>query len=250
MAKNLVYMVAVDHPTSKLAVSDYAQYSIPTWKHWCRRHKVDFHVVREHDPRLGRPIWNKEKVHAVTGYEKIAVVDSDTMVRWDAPNLFDGIRDGVAGVVDTADLGWVFSSVDAYQHLFPGQVMDYTRYLNAGVLFFTDTFRGVFKDVLDFYFAHQAELDAWDKGGGREQTILNFHLQQREVPLQFLTPEWNLFSMHRKNMFGYNWQLQRQEPVERYFTRYAYVWHFTGFELEQRTNLMRMVWEGHRERYT
>ena len=32
------------------------------------------------------------------------------------------------------------------------------------------------KQILDFYLDNQEELDNWNKGGGKEQTILNYHL--------------------------------------------------------------------------
>ena len=72
MSKNLIYMVAIDHSSSKYKNSDYSQYSINSWKSWCKINNVDFKVVAEHDERLGKPIWNKELIfERSAGYDKI-----------------------------------------------------------------------------------------------------------------------------------------------------------------------------------
>ena len=58
--RNLIYMVQIDHPSSKYKNSDYSQYCLNTWKYWCEENDVDLMVVTEHDERFGKPIWNKE----------------------------------------------------------------------------------------------------------------------------------------------------------------------------------------------
>ena len=39
----------------------------------------------------------------------------------------------------------------------------------------------LFKQILDFYLDNQEELDNWNKGGGKEQTILNYHLVKNNI---------------------------------------------------------------------
>jgi hypothetical protein len=240
--KYLIYMVAIDHDTSTVLNSSYADYAIKSWSAWCARNDVDFYIRREHNPSFGRPIWNKELVYQYgSGYEKIGVVDSDTMIRGDAPNIFELFDDEFCGVNDLADLNWLFGSLDAYQKFFPDVVLDPMTYVNAGVLFFHGQYLPVFKHILDLYTEHQEELDNWTHGGGREQTILNYTLVQHGIKKRLLQPEWNLLSIHRRDMFRHNWQLDIN-PFP-YFVKYAYVWHFTGFPPEHRENLMRQTWE-------
>ena len=90
MGKNLIYIVTIDHQSSTYKNSDYSKYCLNTWKYWCEKNDVDLMVVTKHDERFGKPIWNKELIYErAEGYDKIGLVDSDTMVKWDSPNPFD-----------------------------------------------------------------------------------------------------------------------------------------------------------------
>jgi hypothetical protein len=244
MSKNLIYIVSVDHDTSDIKTSSYSDYCIKTWQHYCNRHNIDLVVCREHDERLGRPIWNKELIYKVgEDYDKIGIVDSDTMVKWNAPNVFNLYTDEMCGVVDTGDFRWLLKSLDNYGNEFfkDWKQPELEEYFNAGVLFFTNKHLDVFKQVFDFYLENQEELDNWNKGGGREQTILNYHIKKNGVKKKELLNEWNLFGIHKKDMFKNNWQLNIDQTP--YFIKYAYVWHFTGFGADHRERLMKQTWE-------
>ena len=252
--KNLIYIVNIDDPTAKLSVSEYAQYSIKTWQWYCDKHGIDLLVVDKNlDPRLNKPIWNKEMIYNFgKGYEKIGIVDSDTMIKWDAPNVFDLIDPKkFYGVNDLCDLNWLMGSIRDRQRFFPNTTMDIFKYINAGVLFFGNENLYVFESLLNLYLLRQSEIESID-GGGKEQTLLNFTLQSLNVDIELLSPAWNLLSIHRKNMFTNNWQLYPElrdgvrynEPKSfPHFMKYAYVWHFTGFPIEDRISVMSTVWD-------
>ena len=248
MNKNLIYITSIDSETSKFKDSEYAQYCIKTWEHYCKRYNIDLYICTENDPRLRFPIWNKEKVYLVgQDYQKIGVIDSDTMVRWDAPNIFDQVEYGkFYGVNDLCDLKWLLDSVKQRQKFFPDVKLDLMKYLNAGVLFCGYENLHIFESLLDFYLEKQDEIHEI-KGGGKEQTLLNFFLQKNNVEIEMLHPEWNLLSIHRKNMFTGNWQLKLDSTP--YFIKYAYVWHFTGFPIEDRINVMKQTWDLIKEKY-
>ena len=93
----------------------------------------------------------------------------------------------------------------------------------------------------DFYFENRKKLDDWNRGGGREQTLFNFLLQKNNYDINLLSPQWNMFAMHKKEMFSHNWQ--DGDDKTPFFIKYSWVWHFTGFPIEDRTNLMRGTWE-------
>ena len=121
MSKNLIYMVAIDHHTSQVKVTDYSKYSIPAWQSWCKKNDIDFMVITEHDDRFDKPIWNKELVFKNIGdkYDKIGIVDSDTIIKWDAPNIFDMYEDEFCGVVDNDSYYFLYNSINAYGKFFP-----------------------------------------------------------------------------------------------------------------------------------
>lgn len=260
MRRNLIYIVAIDDPNSKFQNHDYAQYSVKSWEYYCKKNDIDLYVLRETVLDAAyKPIWNKELIQLFgQGYEKIGIVDSDTMVRWDAPNIFEITEQGgFYGVNDLCDLNWLFESINSRQKFFPDVRMNISKYINAGVIFFSEKHLYLFKELLSFYTANKEEIDAI-QGGGKEQTLLNFILQKNKVDIELLDPSWNLFSIHRKNMFTNNWQLHPEfkgmchhdEPNSYpHFMKYANIWHFTGFPIEERVRVMSTVWDLTKGRY-
>lgn len=251
-------MVALNGANSKINNSDYSLYSVQSWKYYCKRHNIDLFILNDDNiyeikkiydlPSHEFPIWFKEYIYKFgQGYDKIGLVDSDTMIRWDAPNIFDLI-DGEKfyGVNDLCDLNWLFGSISDRQRFFPDINIDINKYLNAGVLFFGKKHLPLFETFLNFYLENKDEIQSI-KGGGKEQTLLNFWLQKHNVEIELLNPEWNLLSIHRKNMFQNNWQL-KIDPIP-YFLKYGYVWHFTGFPIEDRVRLMQQTWEIIKDNY-
>lgn len=240
---NLIYIVAIDDPGSKVPVNDYFCYSRPTWEYYCKRHNIDLIIADKTQLHaIEKPIWNKELIHMIgADYDKIGIVDCDTMIRWDAPNIFDQFdSNDFCATTDLCDLDWMFKSIEQRQRFFPGIEIDPMNYINAGVLFFGHQYLSIFSKLLEFYFQHKGDIDQISSGG-KEQTLLNFVLAQRKVNIKKLTPAWNLLSIHRKNMFANNWQLKLDTTP--YFIKYAYIWHFTGFPIEQRVDAMKRTWE-------
>lgn len=241
--RSLIYIVAIDDASSKVSVNDYFCYSRPTWEYYCDKYDIDLIVsdVHQLDGSI-KPIWNKEMISVIgRPYDKIGIVDCDTMIRWDAPNIFDLFgADDMCAVSDLCDLRWMFDSIDQRQRFFPNVSIDPMNYVNAGVLFFGKRYLQLFGDLLDFYLDNRVEIDSL-QSGGREQTLLNFIFAKNEVNIKKLSPAWNLLSMHRKNVFVYNWQLNRDRTP--HFIKYAYLWHFTGFPIEQRIDVMKQTWE-------
>ena len=72
-------------------------------------------------------------------------------------------------------------------------------------------------------------------------------LQKQNVKIKELPPIWNMFSMHKREMFNHNWQ--DGEDKTPFFIKYSWLWHFTGFPIEDRTNIMKQTWEMVGDRY-
>ena len=77
-------------------VDSYSDYSLKTWKHYCDRIGAKLFVMNEpiHDPDKMKVTWQRWYVHDLLehnniDYDKIFMVDLDTMIRWDAPNIFE-----------------------------------------------------------------------------------------------------------------------------------------------------------------
>lgn len=248
MIKNLIYTTAIDHESSTFKNTEYSTYCINSWKAWCKKKDIDFLVIDKHDSRYKYPVWNKDLIFEIVGdkYDKLIYVDSDTMVKWDAPNPFELYNDEFCTVLDRASLRWVLKSIEEYGKFFPNTDLSLDTYFNSGVCFFTKDHKYIFDQLIALYQKHSIELDKV-KGVGKVQTVLNFMLKKNNVDIKILPPTWNLFSIHKKDMFKYNWQLK--EDLTPFFIKYAYIWHFTGFPIEDRTRIMKQVWEQYKENY-
>ena len=248
--KNVIYMVAIDHPTSQFKVSDYSGPAIKSWQAWCKKHNVDFYLNDTHDESFGRPIWNKEKVFELIGdkYDKVGIVDADTMPRWDMPNIFEMYDDELCGVVDNDNLGYLVNSIHHYKKFFPNTEMDIYSYINAGVIFCTKKHKELFDYLLNFYYINKEEIDNWSiPNTGREQTIFNFAIEKLNIKKKLLPPIWNLVGMVKKDMFHHNWTLNDKTQ---YFMKYGMLWHFTGFPIESRIEVMNQIWDNLKDNWS
>ena len=250
---NLIYTVAINHDTSQFKNSDYSQYCVKSWGSWCEKNDIDFIVLTEHDARYKYPVWNKDLIFEIleatdTEYDKIGYVDSDTMIHWDAPNPFDMYNDEFCWVKDIANFRWVTKSIETYNKFYPTQTLDLYDYYNSGVSFFTKEHKFIYDNLQKLYKENSAELDECaTKGVGKVQTLLNFELQKESVKIKELPPTWNMFSMHKREMFSHNWQ--DGEDKTPFFIKYSWLWHFTGFPIEDRTDIMKQTWEMVGDRY-
>jgi len=85
-------------------------------------------------------------------------------------------------------------------------------------------------------------------GGGKVQTICNYEVKKQGIKTKELDIRWNMFPMHKREMFGYNWQ--DGDDTTPFFVKYSYIWHYTGFGIEDRTKMMRLTWETYGANYT
>lgn len=243
MSKNLIYTVAVDHPTSSFKNSNYSKYSLLTWQAWCKKNDIDFLVIDKHDERFKFPMWNKYCIFDIVGdkYDKLALVDSDTMIKWNAPSPFELYDNEFCGVIDRGSLRWIMNSLNAYGIFYDETVkVDLDSYINSGGIYFTKEHKFIFDNLIELYEENKDKIDEI-KGVGKDQTLLNLELVKTNATKKYLPPIWNLFAIHKKNMFKHNWQLNTDSTP--FFIKYAYVWHFTGFAIESRTDVMKQVWD-------
>ena len=175
-------MVAVDHKTSTYANSDYAQYAIKSWSAWCKKNDIDFLLIDEHNPRYKFPVWNKDTIFERVGdtYDKIGYVDSDSMIHWNAPNMFDLYDDEWCWSKDYSNLRWTYNSSNYYQKFYPNIKLDLYNYYSSAIKFFTKEHKPIFDGLIELYENNSEELDKTPKlGGGKVQTICNYEVKKQ-----------------------------------------------------------------------
>lgn len=206
--RNVVAMVALPSPIrrgrSVRRDLRHLPYAMASWQSWCKRHGVEFVLVERVDGRLVRPDapatyqrWFAagDIVSQRAPGTRLALVDSDTMIRWDAPNLFDHSPAGL-GAVRGKHNGWIRESISAYQNLFPNVVLEVERYFNAGMvvlgseqLEFLATFCGFYSEN-----DHALEAIALSHDVGTDQTPLNFVAVREHEPVKLLDDRFNMLA--------------------------------------------------------
>jgi len=267
MQKKIVAMplipATIQRGSAQRADLRYAAFGRATWEWWCRRHGVHFVALER---ALGSGVYEDmspsftrwlalESLITEFGYDaRVALVDADTMIRWDAPSLFDVADCGFAAVRDSSGR-WIRRSITAYEHLFPGVCLPWYEYFNAGVVVLGAAQQPVIARFLEFASSRWSELNAVQKTGlvGSDQTPLNFMVRLMCEVVDFLPREFNF--LHCMPMYPALEALERGEttdaapfyevvrrrPETLGFIQSAYVWHFTNV-VATRYVVMREVW--------
>lgn len=270
MSKDAVFWIGVvpssNEVTDRFKYGDYSwmQYSRYTWEYWCKKNNVEFihyHTPTFTDMMMYKINWQRwfdvlqyiiVNENDPLSYDKIMIVDASIMVKWDAPNYFETVGEGEWGAVRaTENMGWTYKSANGYADMFPGVNFNYRNYISSGFTLFQRCHVKLLCEMHDFYFKNHKEiLRREDKTvlRGRDQPILNWFLQQYNVPMQFWTIQYGVNHLWRRQIINGNWQLNNPVP---FFIKYFYAWIFSGFSDrgETRTKLMSQTWEIVREQY-
>ena len=159
------------------------------------------------------------------------MVDVDTMVRWDAPDIFERYsNDKLRACVDNDNLGWLKASIEGYQHMFTGVELDWETYFNCGAILMSKKHKDLCKEITTFYEeneSHLLDLQHNTLKKGSDQTPVNYILNGDKWKYELLPKKWNLTHMNRKEVLH-----------DFLFTDIAWVWHFNGFDKALRKQIM------------
>jgi len=252
--KNVIFWVGVKNQTysEKYGGWEWMDISRKTWEYWCEKHDVIFFPFEkplDEDLVKYRINWQKSIYcfdlldEAGIDYDQIFLVDASCMAKWDMPNVFELTDHKFTAWRETDNLNWVYDSVRGYEDFFSYK-LDIQKYFSSGVIIFNKSHRDIFLEFKDLYLNNVDEfVELQDKivHKGTEQTPLNYWLQKNEVEMNLDLPfTYKLTHIHRKEMFGNNWQLKEDDTP--YFIKYGKNWVFNGINKDQRTNTMKQVW--------
>jgi len=253
--KNVVWWVGIKNSdlSDKYGGFGYFEYSRKSWEYWCEKNDVlfvPFEEPTEQDLVKYRVNWQKaifvfdELDKRDINYNQIALVDSSSMIKWDAPNFFDMTGDRFTAWVDNDNLGWINNSIEGYKSYFDNFEFDIAKYISSGFMVFNENHREFFESFKQLYLNNIDDfIEAQDNiiKKGTEQTPINYWLQIKNIDVNLELPiAFKLTHLHRKEMFSYNWQLNEDKTP--FFIKYGYVWFFNGIAKNERTNLMSQVW--------
>lgn len=243
--QDVVFITAIDYPR-KMA---YGEFSFKTWEWWCRKNSVRCFILRENHiaPGIDKPTWLRYSLFSVLEnagiqYNRVAMVDGDTMVRWDCPNFFKLSEDKLCAVPDNKYPRWVSKSISGYRHLFPRFDLKVEEYFNAGFLIVGKKHRPLFQDILDFYRRHKDYLDGLERRlrRGTDQTPLNFMVRKNGCAVKLLPEAYNLLHFIPFR-YDHRWLIDRF-PIDSFINR-GYIWHFNGLRKSLNRRIMQRTWE-------
>ena len=243
MNKNIVVITAMNG----LDDITYKQYCINTWLYWCNKNGVELFVLDTPitDTNHMKPTWQRWHVFDIfeannIKYNQIALVDVDTMIRWDAPNFFNITDNKFSACVDNDNVGWVVQSINGYQKYFPKIKFDWVSYFNCGFIVMNKVHLEMCKKITDFWYFNQSQLliDQSTLRKGTDQTPVNYIVRESNININYLDKKWNLTHLNRKEILQ-NFM----------FTDCGYIWHFNGFDKELRQNIMNQTWNQFKQFY-
>jgi hypothetical protein len=249
----------------------HSVFAIASWKWWCRHNRARLVLIER--PRTenlyegAAPTFQRWAVPQALleefGFDaEVAVVDADTMVRWDTPDLFEAAGGELAAVRGNVPR-WIHRSTKAYQHLFPDVPLPWWEYFNAGLVVLGRSQLTALRDFVGFARDNRAELQRIQALGdyGSDQTPLNFFLRQRGQRVRLLPPPYNILGCFTlagplNRMFEVDehpdWStfdnLAFGSPEAFDFVEFGYVWHFTTV-IASRYRVMRETWARVAHRY-
>ena len=233
--RNVVFITSI----KGLVDTSYQEYCLNTWKYWCEKNNVELFLLNEElsDATYMKPTWQRWYVFDIldlngVNYDQVAMVDVDTMIRWDAPNFFELTDRKFSAVVDQDNIGWVKQSIDGYQHMFPNVKLDWTDYFNCGFVVLNEKHKELCKTIINFWDSNEVELTTLQNtlSKGTDQTPVNY-MVKRDVEVNYLSKKFNLTHFNRKEII--------QDLM---FIDCGYVWHFNGFDKSWRMPMMKDTW--------
>jgi len=258
MKKNILFFTSLKANDPNLDA--YKEWSLLTWKYYAKKYDLDIFILDQPlcDTELMRPTWQRWYVYDLleaSGYNiddigQVALIDIDTMVRWDTPNIFEVAGDNYSGVIDDISLEWINNSIDGYRFHFP-QFKDidltWTTYINNGVLVLPKTGREFCKTVIDFYNKNVDKLRDLQHNSlkkGTDQTPINFLAKQHFGQLNYISKKFNMSQLIMTHAMSPS--LLDGQPI---FIKHGFIWHFNGIPREQRNDYMKQTWEQIKTKY-
>ena len=161
MKKNVVFWIGIKsedpHLQEKHGNFKYLDISKKCWEWWCNKNNVIFFPYEKtsrNDTSAHKATWQRwfdvfDQLEASNiDYDKIAVVDGSTLIRWDAPEFFQYAPAGKLSCYRSLEnLRWITEGVDGYKEFFSGYEFKLNKYIDCGFQIFDKTHK-TFLDIL------------------------------------------------------------------------------------------------------
>jgi len=245
----------------------HVAYARATWEWWCGKNGIEFTIVDRTPgddllPTAPATILRwfalAEIIRTRPVGTRVALVDADTMIRWDTPDFFDIYDNAWLCAAPGVNKAWIKDTIAAFQPLFPGVVMKPERYFNAGLVLAGKPQLELFSKFGSFCVERFAEIDKICRASnvGTDQTPLNFMVRREKQKVLFMSFAFNLMycfgwrdlatRMEFEDNLKPDWRSFRSKalalPNAFDFLNQGYIWHFTN-TVAARRRVMAETWK-------
>ena len=252
--KNVVFMPNIDLGNGR---ANAYHYSVKSWKSWCSKHNIEFVEWTEPimDVGVGKDgmdgyntfpiIYQREWVFDILeendiDYDQVLIIDADTIVHPDCPNVFEKTNYEYSVVACNGDYEWVMRSIDAWEkYMFPNyEKPKIWEYFNTGFIIANKKHKPFFKELQNFYLENKDELYSirnhqnykWHPIPGVGQTCVNFLVKKHKIKIKYLPERYNLQDIFRKHLLhipNFSWWEDKL-----LFLDAGWVYHFNAIPSE------------------
>jgi len=256
MKKNVVFWIGVKSKDPALIKKhgnfEYLDVSKKSWKYWCKKNNVQFFEYSkptDQDTGTNRVTWQRwfdvfdQLEENKVEYNKIALVDASSIIRWDTPDFFKEVENNPVAFRSLENIKWIYEGVKGYSKLFDEYKFNLTKYVSCGFQIFDKSHKPFLDKVKEFYYTNQEEIIKLQKSvsRGTDQPVYNYLKQIHEVEFDSISSAYMVTHLNRFDWLGGNWQLK--EDSTPFFIKYGYIWFFSGFDKTQRSKLMNQTWD-------
>jgi len=212
-------------------------YSVKSWQKWAEQYD-DVKVIEWTDPIMDprRMKITLQRYYVLDmlesngiEYNKVLIVDADTIIHPDCPNFFNEAKQ-FSTVLNNGCYEWTLRSIKGWgDELFPDQpYVPVWEYFNGGFQIITKEQKGFYKTVQDFYTDNLREINELQPliKAGTDQTIINYLVQREGVVVKYLPECYNLQDLYRKNLLHLPGHSYFSDEL--HFTKAGWVYHFNA----------------------
>ena len=211
--KNIVFMMDVDIKGDGRYASSRREaykYSIDSWRKWCDKNNVELFILNDlllDNTQMGI-CWQRYYLFDILDaneieYDQILMIDADTIVHPDMPNIFNETDNKLCGVHADASYDWIMRSIEHYsKHIFGGYMMPWYDYIDCGFVLVNKTHKNLFSKITDFYNNNSSNLVKIQETfhTGTDQTPVNFLIHLEKVDYKLFPYEYNMIDLNRKEL--------------------------------------------------
>lgn len=214
MKKNIIFMMDIDlKGEGRWASSRRMPYkfSIDSWKQWALNNNADVFILTD----LLMPVehmgicWQRYYLFDILDannikYDQVLMVDADTIVHPDCPDIFKMTDHKFTGVHCDASYDWILRSMENYsKYMFNGYMSNWWEYIDCGFIIVNETHKQFFKAITDYYNANADGFKELEKlHVGTDQTPVNLLIGKELIDLKLLPYEYNMVDLPRKELLG------------------------------------------------